>query len=201
MKQYIIKTVEKKDFSIANTAEISNYLWMNNGYQPKTQAWVIFVKDEGFHVRMRSYEKNPIAIHKNYMDMVCEDSCLELFINFRPENGDTYINFEANSIGTLNCSYGQGRHGRTPVKDVWGTLPLITASVEEDYWQLEYCLDLERLEKIFGKINTQKGAEYRGNFYKCGDKTAYEHYGTWKPVESPKPDYHCPSQFGVFILD
>ncbi|MBE6688756.1 MAG: hypothetical protein E7588_05710 [Ruminococcaceae bacterium] len=201
MKQYLIKSMDKKDFSKANTAEICNFQWMDNGYEPKTQAWVVFVAGEGFHVRLRSYEKNPKATYKNYMDHVCEDACMEFFFNFKPENGDTYINFEANPLGTLNSSVGEGRHGRRPVKEWWGTLPEITATVEEDYWQLEYCLDLERLEKVFGKINTEKGAKYRGNFYKCGDETDFEHYGIWNPVNREKPDYHCPDQFGELVMD
>lgn len=201
MSRYFIKTVDKKDFSLANTAEICNFQWMDNGYTPKSQAWVVFVKGEGFHVRMRSYEKNPKATFKNYMDMVCEDACMEFFFNFNPEDGDTYVNFECNPLGTVNSSKGEGRHGRCPVKEFWGEMPEVIAKVEEDYWQIEYCLDLERLEKVFGKINIEKGAVYRGNFYKCGDNTAYEHYGTWNPVDRAEPDYHCPDQFGELVLD
>ncbi len=201
MKQYFIKTVDNKDFSLAETAEISNFQWIKNGYEPKTQAWVIFVKGEGFYVRLRSYEKNPRAICKNYMDPVCTDSCMEFFFNFAPEKGTRYINFEANPLGTLNSSVGDGRRGRIPVKEIWGELPEITATITEDYWQLEYLLSIDKLEKAFGEINLEKGAKYRGNFYKCGDKTEHMHYAAWYPVAKEEPDFHCPELFGELILD
>lgn len=199
--QYLIKKADKKDFSVAETAEICNFRWVNNGYEPKTQAWMIFVEGEGFHVRLRSYEKNPLARFKNYMEPVCQDACLEFFFNFNPKNGNKYVNFEANPLGTLNSSAGDGRHGRVPVKEIWGDLPEIKATIEEDYWQLEYCLSVDRLEKIFGTIDTSKGAKYRGNFYKCGDATTHMHYGMWSPVDLPQPDFHCPELFGELIMD
>ncbi len=202
MKQYFIKTLDKKDFSLAQTAEICNFQWMDNGYAPKTQAWVVFVKGEGFHVRIRTYEKNPRATYKNYMDNVCGDSCLEFFFNFNPSESGEYINFESNALGTVNSSIGSGRHDRIPVLEkCWDSLPEVNVTVEEDWWQIEYLLDIERLEKAFGKIDINRGAKYRANFYKCGDETEFEHYGMWKPVEKPTPDYHCPETFGELILD
>ena len=40
----------------------------------------------------------------------------------------------------------------------------------------------------------------RGNFYKCGDKTAHPHYLSWNPIKTPKPDFHRPEFFGELLI-
>ena len=40
----------------------------------------------------------------------------------------------------------------------------------------------------------------RGNFYKCGDKTAHPHFVSWNPVGTPSPDFHRPEFFGELLL-
>ena len=201
MKQYFIKSMPVKDFSKANVAAIDTYKWFDD-YKPKTEAKVIFVKGEGFYVQLRTEEKNPKATYKNYQDKVCEDSCMEFFFNFASDpKQDKYVNFEVNALGTINSSVGKGRRCRKKVIEFWEDLPKIDVTIGDDYWQVEYFLSIERLEKIFGEINTEKGATYKSNFYKCGDKTEHEHYGMWSPVDLPEPDYHRPEFFGELIMD
>ena len=36
----------------------------------------------------------------------------------------------------------------------------------------------------------------KGNFYKCGAKTAHPHYVSWNAIESTPPDFHRPDCFG-----
>ena len=200
MKQYFIKSMEKKDFDAANVAKVEIYKWFDD-YKPRTEARVVFVKGEGFHVQLKSWETNPRITFKNYQDRVCEDSCMEFFFNFSPDKQDKYVNFEVNAIGTINSSLGKGRRCRKKIIEFWDTLPEVKAQVLDDSWQVEYFLPLEMLEKVFGTINTEKGAIYKGNFYKCGDKTEHEHYGMWSPVDLPEPDYHRPEFFGELIMD
>lgn len=200
MKQYFIKSMDKKDFSAANVAMVDNFQW-REGHTPKTEARVIFVKGEGFHVQLKSWETNLRITCKEYQGRVCEDSCMEFFFNFAPDTQDKYVNFETNPIGTINSSLGKGRRCRKKILEIWGELPEVKGQVFDDYWQVEYLLPMELLEKSFGTINTEKGAKYTGNFYKCGDKTDIEHYGMWSPVDLPEPDYHRPEFFGELIMD
>lgn len=37
----------------------------------------------------------------------------------------------------------------------------------------------------------------RGNFYKCGNLTAQEHYLAWNRVDAECPDFHRPEYFGT----
>lgn len=201
MSQYFIKTVDTKDFSQANTAELNNFQWIDTHYHPVTKAWVIFEKGCGFHVRMRSYETNPRATFTKYMDPVCDDSCMEFFVNFNPQKGNGYINFEANPLGTVNCTFGDSRYDRRTVESICSSVPKVTATIKEDYWEIEYFLGLDWLEKIFGKFSTQKGTVYRANFYKCADKFIYPHYGTWFKVQCDIDEFHCPDLFGELVMD
>ncbi|MGN1071022.1 MAG: carbohydrate-binding family 9-like protein [Candidatus Fimadaptatus sp.] len=41
----------------------------------------------------------------------------------------------------------------------------------------------------------------RGNVYKGGGKTRFEHYGMWNPVTSDHPDFHRPESFGLLVLE
>lgn len=40
----------------------------------------------------------------------------------------------------------------------------------------------------------------RANFYKCADKTKRPHFLSWRPIDLPKPDFHCPQFFGEITL-
>ena len=40
----------------------------------------------------------------------------------------------------------------------------------------------------------------KANFYKCADKTKRPHFLSWRPIDLPKPDFHCPQFFGEIIL-
>ncbi|MBQ9940286.1 MAG: hypothetical protein IJO74_01960 [Clostridia bacterium] len=200
MKQYIIRNLDEKDFSKADTLKIDVFSWLD-GYKPETYAQVIFVKGEGFYVRMKCMEKNPRAVYKNYHDPVCNDSCVEFFFNFAPEKQDKYANMEVNALGTIDCSFGSSRHDRVLVTNLWDNLPEIKVEKQEDYWQVEYLLTTDMLEKMFGTINTQSGAVYKANFFKCGDKTEIPHYALWSPVDTPTPDYHRPEFFGELVLE
>ena len=48
--------------------------------------------------------------------------------------------------------------------------------------------------------SSMPGKLIRANFYKCGDDTAYPHYGMWRPFQSDKPDFHRPEEFGEIWL-
>jgi hypothetical protein len=43
-----------------------------------------------------------------------------------------------------------------------------------------------------------KGLKEQGfkcNFYKCGDHLSKPHHLSWKPIETPEPDFHRPEFF------
>lgn len=46
-----------------------------------------------------------------------------------------------------------------------------------------------------------EGMAIHANFYKCGEKTEYPHFGVWKHPGTPKPDFHRPESFGEIVLE
>ena len=51
--------------------------------------------------------------------------------------------------------------------------------------------------QAFGVSRFCRGDVIKGNFYKCGDKTAHKHYLSWSPIDLDSPNCHCPEYFGV----
>lgn len=49
-------------------------------------------------------------------------------------------------------------------------------------------------------FNPSSANSIKGNFYKCGDKTAKPHYVSWSPIATPSPDFHRPEYFGCLDL-
>ncbi|MDR2849407.1 MAG: hypothetical protein LBW77_02545 [Verrucomicrobiota bacterium] len=132
---------------------------------------------------------------------VYQDSCVECFIAF----GDaSYYNLELNCIGTAYLAYGAGREGRRLVP-----LPLmerlaVRASLGAEpfgeraggfAWSLTArvpaaCFAFDALAGGLG------GRAARANFYACNGGVSVRHYVTWRPVQTPAPDFHRPEFFG-----
>lgn len=202
MKEYKIKRVKEKDFLNIDSVNIDNLLW-GGTYKPECLAKVIYVEDKGFYARLYAKETAPLMTYKTgeFSDDVCDDSCLEWFIDFVPGNEKGYINFEANACAAMNCGLGTGRNDRVPIHEIIGVKPELSSGREGDFWYVEYYLSLDILEKLYGEINTQSGAEYRGNFYKCGELTDNPSYLSWSFIDLPNPDFHCPQFFGKLVLE
>ena len=202
MRQYIIKRTQTKDFSNIEKAMIDNLHW-GGEYKPECFAQVIFIEGEGFCARLYAKESDPLMTYKqgDFSDDVCDDSCMEWFIDFKPGNPEGYFNLEGTACAALNAGVGTGRHGRIPLHEKIGMLPEVTAGRDGEFWWVEYYLPMDLIEKVFGEIDTGSGAVYRGNFYKCGELTEQPHYLAWAPIDLPEPDYHCPDFFGEFIME
>lgn len=202
MNKYIINRVKEKDFSGSEKAVLEHILW-GGTYKPECYAQVIFVEDKGFYARMYAAEKEPLMTYKagDFSDDVCDDSCMEWFVDFKPGNEKGYINFEANACAAMNCGIGTGRDHRIPVHEIIGYRPELSAGREGDFWYVEFFLSLETIEKLFGEISTASGAEYVSNFYKCGELTESPHYLAWSFIDLKSPDYHCPQYFGTLVME
>lgn len=184
-------------------AEIGNYIWDENGYKPRAEARVMYGED-GLYVYMCAWEDEVRAV-ADMCGMICQDSCLEFFL--QPNTAvDRYTNIEMNPLGNFMCGIGRDRYGRFEAK----ALPLEGMEVRHSVrdagaftgpcWQIAYKVPAEWLELWFG-TKLVPGTRMRGNFYKCGDKTRFEHYGMWNPVKSDHPDFHRPESFGDIVLE
>ena len=90
------------------------------------------------------------------------------------------------------------RHGR----NTGGQLPGGCAERHGGAWILHAQIPLSLLKQVYGisPDTFAPGFAFRGNFYKCGDKTDVAHYGMWNPVLTPTPDFHRPEFFGTLRI-
>lgn len=203
MKEYKVKMLDAlpADWANISRAMLDETPWIAN-YVPVTYAQIVFVRGDGFYCRMTCEEANPKAVHKNWMDPVCTDSCMEFFAAYDNTN-PAYLNIEANSIGTTLAQLGTDRYDRVPADEFLGGPVTVQAEVGTDSWSLLMHVTLEDLKKLY-KMDTSvfiPGYSFRANLYKCGDETAVEHYNMWNPVGTPNPDYHQSSFFGKMTLE
>jgi hypothetical protein len=150
------------------------------------------------------------SVHTRFMDPVCTDSCVEFFVQPRPNAG--YINFEINAGGTLLASRvmdprrtagGSLADARplTPEEaasiEIASTLPAIVEPeiVEPTTWSVCARIPISIFLSDEAGARPAPGVEWRGNFYKCGDHTSHPHWASWRPIGDAL-NFHCPEYFG-----
>lgn len=203
MNKYTVKIIDNEsEIDGVPKAHLTVYPWKLPGdYRPKTFAQAAIVKGKGFLVKMTCYEKNPKAVITEFYSTVCFDSCMECF--FMMGEGGKYVNLEMNSAGVSHIGLGEGRHGRVPVTDFIHAFPPIRNTKDSEKWTAAALFTFDELEALFGVKEEElvKGYSFRANFYKCGDKTEFEHYGMWSKVDWPTPDFHRPEFFGEMVIE
>lgn len=177
----------------------NNAHWGYTEYEKEVYSQVSY-DDLGFNVKFTIKEKNPLREKINHFESVHEDSCVEFFANFDPENSDRYINFETNANGVMNVSFRANRYDATPLKleEVEGFG--IKADIFDDYWTVSYKIEFSFLKKYYPNFDIDKAEYISCNFYKCGEKTEIEHYMSYFEVKTEKPDFHRPEYFGRIYL-
>jgi len=178
---------ETEPFCALPFAEIGLYPWDQTGYRPEARAYVA-KNEEGLIVLMCANEDTTIAAETNFGGAVCRDSCLEFFLNPRPQKQDEYINVEVNCAGIMHIGFGNGRNNRRVLKTMPNGVAVTHSLHDGGWWAVCYTLPFS----LIGELES----EMRGNFYTC-DETLHEHYGVWNPVTASQPDFHRPECFGI----
>ncbi len=198
MKEYLIKAVERVDFTNAPRAEIDCYKWEAD-YAPHACAQLVWVEDSGLALRMTCDEADPTAVYKSYGDPVYRDSCMEFFLS--ADGGEHYINFEMNSAGALLSEFGTKDFPRTPISSfVTPPVPHAEVSPESGSWSVELFIPTSLIEALFGQ-SIGPGSTLLGNFYKCGDDTPKPHFGMWNEIDSATPCFHLPEFFAPLKIE
>lgn len=176
-----------------------SYPWDKNSYKPE----VIFElgqNENGFTLNIVVVEKNPRREKTEHLQFVHEDSCVEWFVNFLPEKCDRYFNFEVNANGVMNVSFCKDRYDKQDLSLQDIAFLEINTSIYETYWTVSYKVPFDLIRKYIPEYRYRDGMKIRTNFYKCGDKTEFPHYGVWNPIPLVEPDFHQPDYFGEVVL-
>ena len=153
--------------------------------------------DNSLWVRMEAVESPIRATLTGKLDQVCDDSCLEFFVNPCPEAQDKYVNFEINPRGTMHIGVGAERNDRRVLAEMPADMGLSLAKRENDWWAVRYRVTNRLIEELTGHAPEKK---MRANFYKC-DESIHPHFGSWNPIVHFQPDFHRPEWFGDLMLE
>ena len=189
-------------WSAADELEVTHYVWEDSGHRPRTRARLLW--DDGWLAVLFVVDDRYVrAVARGFNDSVCHDSCVEFFVAPAADPAeDAYFNFEVNCGGTMLLHRCGAPTVEVPEADgatiaMAHTQPKIVDPeiVGPTTWAVEYHVPWSLFEKHFGPVTPSAGAAWRANFYKCGDRTSHPHWGSWAPVDSPRPNFHLPASF------
>ncbi len=187
-----------EEYKALEEAKLEFFPWDVNGYRPDCRARVGW-NEKGLHVLMYANEPTIRAEETEIGGFVCCDSCLEFFLMPR-EGNPLYFNCEVSPTPVPHLGIGDGRHGRTVIREVPAWMELVSSKHEGAWWAVSYTISAEFLKEWFGHT-LASGQKMRGNFYKCADKHATPHYGMYHPYDLPKADYHRPELFADYVTE
>lgn len=195
-------------WAVADVVKIEDFHLQSSDHRPVTRARVLRHR-RTIHFRFRVEDRFVRCTRTGFQQAVCKDSCVEMFIQPRPDKG--YFNFEFNCGGAMLLYYIEdaSRGVDSPFKRyqvvpdeqcrlvrLRSTLPQrveleIAAPVT---WELGGMFPLELFEAFTGPLGEPAGQEWLGNFFKCGDQTSHPHWASWAPIGS-ELNFHQPDRF------
>ena len=156
--------------------------------------------NEALYVRLCAKEKNIRAEYTGPLDAPCEDSCLEFF--FCPVPGDNrYFNIEYNPNCCIYLGLASCLNDLVRLIPEFGIPFSPKATRTEDGWEIVYQIPFEFIRRFFPDFSATSGTKIRGNFYKCGDLTAQEHYLCWNMITSNPVSFHRTCDFGILTFE
>lgn len=200
-----VQLIEKKELlESVEPFEIKNLLWGTEKIA-KTYGYIGFVPKDGLYLKLVCLEKNPLRVYKEDQDPVYKDSAMEAFFQFAGDNkaaNDNYLNFEMNANGALLACYGKNKTDRTPFTPDQIQKMKCTAEINEDegQWSVNLVLPTEIVEQIYGRLDWKEGMVFCCNFYKICETKEYEHYASYRYVESEQPNFHLPEYFEKAVI-
>ncbi len=178
--------------------EISCYQW-NSEAQYRTFFKMCLVENEGIYVKMNTDEKNIRAVNTKRDEPVWEDSCMEFF--FSPfSHRKEYLNFEINPKGAYLCQWGKGKTDRVFAKELTQKELSVKTCTNENGWSLELFVPCSFISEVYSEAFKAESGAFKGNFYKCGDKTEKVHYGSFAKMTTLPPGFHNPQCFAEIIV-
>ena len=202
---------EKPQWQQIEPVRLGFYMGDEPEHIPGVEAKVAYDSDN-IYVIFRVDDNYIKAVAENHQDPVCRDSCVEFFFTPNSDISTGYMNMETNCCGKI-LLFQQMERGVGLVKvaaedldkiEIAHSLPyeqILDEIQEPTVWTLEYRLPISMIEKYMPVEKPASGVEWKGNFYKCADKTSKPHWLTWSFVNMPKPDFHRPEFFGTLTFE
>ena len=177
-------------------AAIDRYAWAGD-YRPEARAYVVR-DDAGLQALLCADEPTVSAQVTAFGGPVWSDSCLECFLQPFPDDV-RYVNIEVNAAGAALIGIGPDRTHRTELTACPDGMDIRASRHDGDWWAVAYTIPFAWVEGMFGWSMARYPA-FRGNFY-CCDESIHPHFGSWSPIDAPKPDFHRPECFGRLTVE
>jgi len=198
---------EDSGWAGAQTIEVASFRPESSSHRPRTFARLLYDGD-GIQGIFRVQDRYVRCVRTRYFDQVWKDSCVEFFVQPKPDRG--YFNFEFNCGGAFLCSHivnpertPEGFKEFTQVPPVIGQTirarsslpPLVDPELTEPTtWTLRFFIPWGAFEHYSGPLSSVPGQTWRGNFYKCAEEVSHPHWASWAPVD--EFNFHRPGCFG-----
>ena len=221
--QYTIKSLSpdhqagvmpsEQEWAGAEVLRISNFRPEGSEARPDVICRVLYDAG-GLYLRYTLKDRWVKCVAKNYQDSVCEDSCVEFFME--PAGGKGYLNFEMNACGVMLLYHVLDS---TPAGDAYADYYAVDKYADEAVkryptlkpeevkteitdpcnWELSVYIPFSLILKEFGAVKLPvNGTVWRGNFYTCADSTSHPRWASWSPVS--ELNFHLPECFGEIIF-
>ena len=190
-------------WSKADTLEVACFRPESSTHRPYVRARMLYDASNVYGIYCVK-DRFVRSIREGLQSSVCQDSCVEFFVE--PPTGRGYFNFEFNCGGHLLLYHVRDARrdgdtfadfGEVPAEDartvnIYHSLPsVVEPEIQaETEWFLEFAAPLAIFEKHMGPIGDPAGQTWRANFYKCGDRTSHPHWASWAPVS--ELNFHLP---------
>ena len=191
----------------AETLEIQHFRPEGSHHHPRTFARLLH-DAHGLHGLYQVHDRYVRCVRTTYFAEVWKDSCVEFFVQPRPDRG--YFNFEFNCGGAFLCSYivnpertADGFKEFTELPpDLGQTIQACSSLpqrvepeiVEPLVWTLRFVIPFSLFEHYLGPLGDTAGQVWRGNFFKCSEESSHPHWASWSPVD--QFNFHRPTCFG-----
>ena len=191
----------------ANVLTLDHWVATSSDHRPQVEVKVTYAGD-GLFLFYSVRDKYVRCVHTEYQSEVCRDSCVELFVEPKPDRG--YFNFEINCGGSMLLYYiedatlvGEGfaKYGEVPwelgkLVQIHHSMPgTVEPEIENDTdWVVEYFVPFALFEAFVGPLGPVAGQTWRANFYKCADECSHPHWASWAPLHG-STSFHVPQHF------
>ena len=192
--------LDETDWQNAATVDPFLFPWWEAGEQENTQARLLW-DDEALYVSFVAHDQHIWATYVNRDDPVSRDDAVEVFVAPDTSNAESYFNFEFNAIGTiLDRSPRNGRSSSWNASDIEVAIT-IDGSLNDDgdtdnLWTTEIAIPFSSFEGYAPQLPPQAGSVWRLNLYRIGGRTNPQ-FSVWSDTQTPAPQYHVPSRFGI----
>lgn len=221
MQEYLIRRTSRvplfrwEDFSSAETGSLPHLQEKTTDFAPKVR--FRFLHDETNLYGIYEVEDRDVqAAARNFQDPVCRDSCCEFF--FRPDVGPGYFNLEMSANGTFLIFYvkdptrlpNDDLTDYTAVDPLFGKLITVKTDLPGYFpepipgpltWHVMCTIPLAALEPYCGAIGSLNRRLWKGNFFKCGDRTPHPAWLSWSRIEATPLNFHLPQFFQSIRLE